>query len=511
MKTFLLFISLCLLFTTSCSHIGEKKSHQSPKEVPKTHPLDPDTSEIIDEIKKYIYSVQQVKSATLSNINGEQRKKDVTFLRQFLPRSYGGYDYVKDQGFNWDSFFSNIENIEPNQNLTTEEWQQSLATALSGIQDSHFAVISKDKNDSVKKWSQPGLKANLAFTTDLIVDKKKKIISGGIGTISNCKNFKFDEILNPTISTFSGDNLRPIVLAAKEPAPLTCIVHNLQGKSSLNTWNWRPLNKNNLEASKTDENIFSVSQNESGLTLVKLSSLYAKDSDIWQNFIETAWKIRKSKIVILDLRGNQGGNSAPLLSWLQILRDALPDRTATFNQLNSAWTKVLLVNFFTHQLAYNIGDDPWQEHCHVWRDKTLDDLRKINSSNIEDKSWDTYITKPTELLNQVPTTSNPPFAGKLIILTDRHCASACELGIKAMTGNENNIIVGENTNGMAVIGENGEVVLPGSFMRIRWGQWIEKDLSNGFEGYAEGSGFTPKYWVDFSKVSPEKIANYFIQ
>ena len=68
-------------------------------------------------------------------------------------------------------------------------------------------------------------------------------------------------------------------------------------------------------------------------------------------------------------------------------------------------------------------------------------------------------------------------------------------------------VVGSNTSGTAIIGENGFVTLPGSFMRLKWGQWLSAELTDRQNGFREGTGFMPDYWIDPASWTPAEIVD----
>jgi hypothetical protein len=259
-------------------------------------------------------------------------------------------------------------------------------------------------------------------------------------------------------------------------------------------------------APKAPKKIFEIKDLGNGKFLVRASSFHSRKSKVWEEFVASAWSLRKAKEIILDLRSNSGGNSSKFLTWLKILTGKSLV-SGSFRKVESPWTYLLSINYFTSQIAMGIGDQAWQDHCIKWRNKYLEILGQYTDSDLNTKKWFQYETKPHQMNVPTPTEPALPFGGKLVVAVDRFCTSACELALKALFQLPNTTVVGERTGGMAIIGENGRVILPGSLMAIKFGQWIETDLSKKIYGFEEGRGFRIDKKVDWSKVEITSLLN----
>lgn len=87
------------------------------------------------------------------------------------------------------------------------------------------------------------------------------------------------------------------------------------------------------------------------------------------------------------------------------------------------------------------------------------------------------------------------YAGKIIALTNRRCASACE-GILAMLKNHSDTIaVGQNTSGTSRTKGPDFITLPNTRIVIGYGKTVVPYFSPK-NGFIEGRGFLPDVWVE---------------
>jgi len=185
-------------------------------------------------------------------------------------------------------------------------------------------------------------------------------------------------------------------------------------------------------------------------------------------FVGFATKLRErdEPAIIIDVRGNRGGNGALSTQWLYELTGELVPKSYA-----------ALSTFTYAELMQAVSDDPIQMYNHLRFGGfvAFDD----NHSTCPLPQTDTLV--PNERL--------------IIMLVDRHTTSAGEGFVDNMFNMENTLVIGQNTRGMLAgsgafnfVGLN----LPNSGINVRFGRTANIHPEGHF---AEGVGFAPDVWV----------------
>jgi len=175
-----------------------------------------------------------------------------------------------------------------------------------------------------------------------------------------------------------------------------------------------------------------------------------------RSFVCTAETVRDEPVLVLDLRGHNGGNDGLALEWLYRYSGHQPIYSMLFAhlRLNSAVVREMT---------------PW--------------LPSAPSGS-----------QPEWTLFETPSRREIiPNDRLVIVLTCNSIGSAGDTFVGYMRQMENVLIVGVNTRGVLVTGNVAEVVLPYSRFSVHFGVSlnIRPDLSQ-----FEGVGFAPDLWVD---------------
>ena len=86
-----------------------------------------------------------------------------------------------------------------------------------------------------------------------------------------------------------------------------------------------------------------------------------------------------------------------------------------------------------------------------------------------------------------------PYRGRLVLVVDRGCSSACETSVLLARQLPGALIIGENTDGTMKVGELRWYRLPESRVWISLGMRVHQDPAGRFE---ESRGFLPDLWLD---------------
>lgn len=216
---------------------------------------------------------------------------------------------------------------------------------------------------------------------------------------------------------------------------------------------------------------------------------------VFEKFINSGKKYNGKENIIIDLRGNQGGDSiVPGLFLYSLFADRKIKNFGKDYKKVEEW-------FISEFSETNLVFSP----VFIQADYMLAERRGLYGK--EKRKYSSYLKKMKEnperiVLRDERERSNlfdkeSRFKGKLIFLTDRNSVSAAEIFVliaKEIFGNEQVFVLGENTYGMAAYWNVITIELPNS--RIGVHTAFTKNLA--FEKYpewhGEGSGIYPDYW-----------------
>lgn len=196
----------------------------------------------------------------------------------------------------------------------------------------------------------------------------------------------------------------------------------------------------------------------------------------------------KRPIAVLDLRGN-GGGSDQMASWLASRVSGKPTvwpYQARFT-LKTPEAKATRANVIKFEILMN------EHRKKAVPDYSISELkermlefrtaRNTNATGYDEKRFD--VSSETESKNS--------YKGKLFVLIDAGCASACEGAVKFFESIPGVTTIGENTGGYFQFGNLGIVVLPHSNLNVQipTSYFQMRDQSN-----IEKVGIAPKIRVD---------------
>jgi hypothetical protein len=193
-------------------------------------------------------------------------------------------------------------------------------------------------------------------------------------------------------------------------------------------------------------------------------------------FAAAGVELRDAKWVLLDLRGNSGGGDGPAIEFVKNLTSG-PLKYGQIDLLDSDVTRQGELNVFTCEAAR--PDIDRESRAELERHREAARLRLPEAKLREWK------TRQAAFEGVAPK----PFAGKLVLLVDRRCASSCESLVTFARQVPGAVVVGENTAGTGAFGEVLDYRLP------RTGLWMRAG-SKRFDHLEEIAGVTPDFWID---------------
>lgn len=196
---------------------------------------------------------------------------------------------------------------------------------------------------------------------------------------------------------------------------------------------------------------------------ISITKFPLSEDKIWNGFLPSIGsKLRQANSIVLDLRGNSGGDDTKGMELAEVLFGH-PFEHAIRRQYRSQTPET--VALLTNRFAINIIN-------------SKDDAQKIPDSIIKNlkESQERYgraLRKeiPEEFIRTdkgLGSRSDPVtgFKKPIYILMDRSCGSSCEFTIAAFEWHKHVIRVGENTNGTFHFSNAGIAVLPNSKVKV---------------------------------------------
>jgi hypothetical protein len=175
--------------------------------------------------------------------------------------------------------------------------------------------------------------------------------------------------------------------------------------------------------------------------------------DAFDRLLEEVRQAGGMKLVVLDTRGNPGGNS---LLGMQILAALLKDRMPLDESQAQAYWRVsslAIQAIERHSAALN----PTSPALEATRQFVASLLREMRDAKRKGESWVRQNDIDADSMREV---SGPAFRGRLVLITDAHCTSACLDFVDMVRGVPRVIHVGAATSADTRYLEGTDVRLP---------------------------------------------------
>lgn len=390
----------------------------------------------------------------------EYLKEDINLLFKALRSNYGLYNY-----FGGDINFNLVKEetlafIDSKEILTENEVVDFISGKLSFIKDKHFYIGSRNT-----------MKSNFMYVNNKEYFKDES----GYYKFENNKKYYIESIdgdldIEKYIKPSIGGDGQIIYVLYK-------IIENEVGINEyLSDREVKGVIKYIGESKIVEDDVFSIygvdkktfdkvfKYEDDSVPIITIRAMDLSDEEDIKKFVKTAIESKKSKVTVLDLRDNIGGNSVWPVMWIK-------SRT---NKLVKSNSKSLFVQRLLNQPDYN--DILKEENSMTYEYLSF---RQINDYYYEmDNKGDDGLIKNKNYI---------------FVIVDNNTASAGEFFIDLLKRLENVIIIGSNTNGVL----NGSIYdnlrLPNTGISFGYGNTIriyDKEL------FEEGRGFMPDIIVN---------------
>ena len=228
-----------------------------------------------------------------------------------------------------------------------------------------------------------------------------------------------------------------------------------------------------------------------GIPIFTMRRMYNVDSNdnSVELFAESANKAKNEDVIIIDIRGNIGGNDFGINEWFKNFTGKTPNKTSTLISLTSLLNNTLIKRAFGENTTTKNTQDSISESTLSQRSNLLE------LANCNENKW--YIEKLENKDDSLIKNNT-----KVFVLIDNNTASSGETFVRLLKNIENVIFVGTNTSGLGISDATNECILPNSKITVIYGSNLR--LYNDF---TEGIGFESDIWIN-SNDSLDRILKF---
>jgi len=398
-------------------------------------------------------------------ISAQQAAEDVERLFYLFSHGYAGYAFFNQSG----------------------EFEQARERILQEL-------------SSKSSWSSNDFSSLLHDHLSFIVDCHMKI---GDFQFASHQDFRYDTRLELTLEsggyefTADGTAFTVVSINGGDPAPFILPSLNEQGEPIYRLGLLSPAEPAPLlltAADETGERQFEIDLQRSnftyysedifrediigGIPVVRVRSFSDTHADALSEFVKTASSHRGEPVIIVDIRGNHGGNERWPISWIRGLTGERAESVFIFSELTSKTTMAARANVF----AYLYDRNP---KATIYRD---DGERHANIA----ESFENGTRQPNWVGPYFPLVPLIPNDTTVILVMNGSVASAGEGMVMRLSQAENVVVVGENSMGCLTFGNGGAHQLPNSklmvWLPINFGLYLDME-------FREEEGLMPDLWV----------------
>lgn len=377
--------------------------------------------------------------------------EDFETCKYLMDNAYSGRDYWSMHGVDFETGYAQIENkLRHMDTISAGELAKTIYETFAGkIIDNHLGIRALISTDSKYMGFYGNKYAYFSGITVEISDGRNVVVASenpdvNVGDAVECEESNLYRALAPRGKDF-------YYVGTRSWTPTDKMTVGVNGEAVE-----IPLHKSRAGEFETFEDEYFKLVDCGGYPVV-YSGTFSSHNSIPRNCgQELAKTLTQKEKLIWVLAGNGGGSSE------------YPSRF--IGQLN--W----YANNATHM---------------AWLKTHLTDFSTVN----HDKPYTEWVINLDEPVDY----SKSQFGGKLYTIANSKTASSAEMAIGYSKSVKNNILIGENSCGMGLFGEQQSFVLKNSMILL--GIPCKIFLSES----KEGEGYTPDYWADSADLVQEVI------
>jgi hypothetical protein len=419
---------------------------------------------------------------------------DLEVLERILRTGYIGYDYFQTRGTDWDALFADA------------------AAALAAHTDPvHFCDFAATINDLFRSvddrhlnvWNPRGcrfpprrpmpLASDLWFRLDgdspTIIDPGSAAVSVG-SRLLECADRDVAKDLHYAARKVDGQwefGHRIIYLSDKSREKIACRFRTPDGKLATAKVAMRDMRN---QANDPPPDASAVEPGET--TYIRLTTFAPENESDMSPFLNSVASAASARAIVVDLRGNSGGSDRYFYDWSRNLLHGVK-RIGAGARLTSETTWQSEINMATEEWAVLQDTAKMRAWYSVRAVEVFAMLTAAGAVN-RGATWRRMEHHPRFLRGR----AEGPFTGKMLVVADRACASACEGAVMVARGAFDALLVGTNTRGVHAFIEPLPFRLPNSGLVLRAARkMLDPSVLEGNE-FRENRGYLPDVWIDLS-------------
>ncbi len=399
-------------------------------------------------------------------VSAQQAAEDVERLFYLLSHGYSGYGFFDQEGEFDRAEARTLEALATRSDWTVDDLASLIREHLGFVTDCHLKIGDIRYADHRDFWHDTTLEVvpgdgGYGVTVD-----------GVRHTLEKVNGQDPESYLYPSLNANGEPIYRLGTLSEPEPVPLAMEVVGSGGQQRQVEI---PLQRSDFVYYSDDR---FREDTLGGIPVVRIRSFADEPTDPVTRFVETARTHREAPVVVVDIRGNGGGNEAWPNRWIQALTGRSPSSVFVFGELNSKTTMAGRANLFA-QLQDQVPDSAFFRQ----------ELNRFTKSAqaFEEGSRQPGWTGP--IYPRLPLIPNDT---TVVIVMNGLVASAGEGMVMRASQAENVVLVGENSMGCLHFGNVSDHQLPHSRLSVRMpiNAGLFPDMA-----FREEVGIRPDFWV----------------
>ena len=418
-----------------------------------------------DEVLPYTDLEMQMSFNKPLFITKTAAKEDTERLFYLLENGYAGYGYFDKENKFQTAKKSILNKIDTKIVLTGSELSTIFHKHLAFLHDCHLKIGDQLYKTHLDYWY------NIEFEFIKEAQNYKFTIDDKVHTVTAVNNQPPDDFMHPSFNS-KGESIYQLgVLSRTSPGILELLTEN-NGE----TERWSVA----VEKTKHVYPDLYMEKEIGGIPVVRIRTFSDQHIEYINEFLESAAKYKDSPCLIVDIRGNGGGNTAYARQWITRYTGETPVLPQIYTELVSETSMMGRSNYFAHSL--NIYPELEAQGYDLKALEFKGYAEKIENTETSIHWSDYFIPTPRTIVNN----------RTLIVLMDKYVGSAAEGFLSYLQLVESVVFVGENSGGALTYGQMTRHMLPNS--RILVDLPISLNVFVDLE-YREEKGFYPDVWV----------------
>jgi hypothetical protein len=398
-------------------------------------------------------------------ISAQQAAEDVERLFYLFSHGYSGYAFFNQAGESAQAKARILEEIASRRTWSSTDLSRLFYEQLGFITDCHLKIGDYQYAAHVDFWYDTHLELMPG------IDGYQVEVEGTKHGVVSVNGQDPEAFVFPSLNAQGEPIYRLGTLSTTEPAPLLLVAARDAEERQLEI----ALQRSSFAYLSDD--VFRE-DNLGGIPILRVRGFGDVDQDELQRFVETASAHRGEPVIVVDARGNGGGNEKWPIQWIQGLTSRRAGSVFISSELHNKTTMAGRANMFAYYSDLYPGMDAFR--------------RDAESTTIAAQAYEDGTRQPGWTGPRYPQNPLIPNDTTVIIVTNGLVASAGEGLVMRASQAENVVLVGENSRGALTFGNVSAHLLPHSqlkvIMPINFGLYPDME-------FREGRGIAPDLWV----------------